>query len=51
MEVVGLACDTGSPLVTPGGAQRILAPLKDTLATARKLACRQIIAQVGNELK
>jgi len=51
MEVVGLACDTGGPLVTPGGAQRILAPLKETLATARKLGCRQIIAQVGNELK
>lgn len=51
MEVVGLACDTGGPLVAPGGAQRIIAPLKDTLATARKLGCRQIIAQVGNELK
>ena len=51
MEVVGLACDTGGPLVAPGGAQRIMAPLKDTLATAQKLGCRQIIAQVGNELK
>jgi hydroxypyruvate isomerase len=51
MEVVGLACDTGGPLVAPGGAQRIMAPLKDTLAAARKLGCRQIIAQVGNELK
>ena len=37
MEVVGLACDTGGPLVAPGGAQRIMAPLKDTLAAARKL--------------
>jgi hydroxypyruvate isomerase len=37
--------------VTPGGARRILAPLKDTLAAAKKVGCRQIIAQVGNELK
>lgn len=51
MEVVGLACDTGGPLVAPGSAQRILPPLRDTLATARKLGCRQVIAQVGNELK
>ena len=50
MEVAGLACDTGGPLVAPGSAQRIIAPLKDTLATARKLGCRQIIAAVGNEL-
>ena len=51
MDVVGFACDTGGPLVAPGGAQRIIAPLKDTLAAARKLGCRQIIAQVGNELQ
>ena len=51
MEVAGLACDTGGPLVTPGGAQRIMAPLKEALATAQKLGCRHIIAQVGNELK
>lgn len=51
MEVAGFACDTGGPLVAPGSAQRIMAPLQDTLATARKLGCRQIIAQVGNELQ
>ncbi|MCU0960721.1 MAG: TIM barrel protein [Pirellulaceae bacterium] len=51
MEVAGFACDTGGPLVAPGSAQRIMAPLRDTLATARKLGCRQIIAQVGNELQ
>jgi len=36
MEVIGIACDTGGPLVAPGGAQRIIAPLKDTLAAARQ---------------
>jgi len=51
MQVVGFACDTGGPLVAPGSAQRILVPLKDTLAAARQLGCRQIIAQVGNERK
>lgn len=51
MDVIGFACDTGGPLVAPGSAQRIIAPLKDSLATARKLGCREIIAQVGNELK
>jgi hydroxypyruvate isomerase len=51
MEVAGFACETGGPLVAPGSAERIMAPLKDTLATARKLGCRQIIAQVGNELQ
>ena len=49
MEVVGFACDTGGPLVAPGSAQRIMAPLKDALATARKLGCRQIIANLGSE--
>ncbi len=51
MQVIGFACDTGGPLVAPGGAQRIIAPLKDTLAAAQKVGCRQIIAQVGKELK
>jgi len=51
MEVIGFACDTGGPLVAPGGAKRIIAPLKDTLSAARKLGCREIIAQVGKELK
>jgi hydroxypyruvate isomerase len=51
MKVIGLACDTGGPLVAPGGAKRIIAPLKDTLAAARKLDCHEIIAQVGSELK
>jgi sugar phosphate isomerase/epimerase len=51
MEVIGFACDTGGPLVAPGSAKRIMAPLKDTLSAARKLDCHEIIAQVGNELK
>ena len=51
MEVIGFACDTGGPLVAPGSAKRIIAPLKDALATARKLGCQEIIAQVGMELK
>ncbi len=50
VEVVGFACDTGGPLVVPGGAERIIAPLRDTLAAAKKVGCRQIIAQVGSEL-
>ena len=29
MQVIGFACDTGGPLVAPGGAKRIIAPLKD----------------------
>ena len=40
MDVAGFACDTGGPLVAPGSAKRIIAPLKDTLATAKKLGCR-----------
>ena len=51
MQVIGFACDTGGPLVAPGGAKRIMAPLKDALATARKLGCHEVIAQVGSELK
>ena len=51
LQVIGFACDTGGPLVAPGSAQRIIAPLKDALATARKLGCHEVIAQVGSELK
>ena len=51
IEVAGFACDTGGPLVAPGSAERFIPALKDTLAAAKKLGCREIIAQVGNELK
>jgi hydroxypyruvate isomerase len=51
LEVAGFACDTGGPLVAPGSAERFIPALKETLATAKKLACRQIIAAVGNEMK
>jgi len=46
LQVIGFACDTGGPLVAPGGAKRIMAPLKDALATARKLGCHEIIADL-----
>jgi hydroxypyruvate isomerase len=51
LEVTGFACDTGGPLVAPGSAERFLPALKESLAAAKKLGCRQIMAQVGNELK
>jgi hydroxypyruvate isomerase len=51
MEVVGFACDTGGPLVASGSAEKFIPVLKENLAAAKKLGCRQIIAQVGSELK
>ena len=51
MEVTGFACDTGGPLVAPGSAERFIPALKDSLAAAKKLGCRGLIAAVGNELK
>lgn len=51
MEAAGFACDTGGPLVAPGSAEKFIPALKDTLAAAKKLGCREIIAAVGNELK
>jgi hydroxypyruvate isomerase len=49
--VAGFACDTGGPLVAPGSAKTFIPALKDTLATAKKLGCREIIAATGQELK
>ena len=51
MEVTGFACDTGGPLVAPGSAKRFVPPLKENLATAKRLGCRRLIVQVGSELK
>jgi hydroxypyruvate isomerase len=51
MEVTGFACDTGGPLVAPGSAKRFIPALKESLAAAKKLGCRGLIAAVGNELK
>jgi hydroxypyruvate isomerase len=51
LEVAGFACDTGGPLVAPGSAGRFVPALKESLAAAKRLGCREIIAAVGNELK
>lgn len=51
LEVAGFACDTGGPLVAPGSAKNFIPALKDTLAAAKKIGCREIIAAVGQELK
>ena len=51
LEVAGFACDTGGPLVAPGSAERFIPALKESLATAKRLGCHEIIAAVGNELK
>jgi hydroxypyruvate isomerase len=51
LEVAGFACDTGGPLVAPGSAERFIPALKESLAAAKMLGCREIVAAVGNELK
>jgi hydroxypyruvate isomerase len=50
LEVAGFACDTGGPLVAPGSAKKFIPALKETLAAAKKLGCREIIAATGQEL-
>ncbi|MHB1034397.1 MAG: hydroxypyruvate isomerase family protein [Pirellulales bacterium] len=51
LEVAGFSCDTGGPLVAPGSAEKFVPALKESLAAAKKLGCRRLIATVGNELK
>jgi hydroxypyruvate isomerase len=51
LEVAAFSCDTGGALVASGSKDKFLPALKDSLAAAKKLGAKRMIATVGNERK
>jgi hydroxypyruvate isomerase len=45
------SCDTGGDLVKPNSAEKFVLALRASIEAAKKLACKRLIATVGNELK
>jgi hydroxypyruvate isomerase len=51
LELAAFSSETGGALVAPGSSQKFIPALKDSIATAKKLGCKRLIATVGNERK
>jgi hydroxypyruvate isomerase len=51
LELVAFSCDTGGPLVATGSEKKFLPPLKESIAAAKMLGCKRLIATVGDEIK
>ena len=51
LDVAGFSCDTGGALVAAGSKDKFVAALKESIAAARKLACKRMIVTVGQEIK
>jgi len=49
LTVAIFSCATGGELVAPGSAAKFLPALNDSIAAARRLDCRRLIATVGKE--
>lgn len=51
LEVAAFSCDTGGALVANGSKDKFVPALKDSIAAAKKLACKRMIVTVGQEIK
>ena len=51
LDVAGFSCDTGGALVAAGSKDKFVPALKESIATAKKLAAKRMIVTVGQEIK
>jgi len=51
LEAATFSCDTGGALVAAGSKDRFVPALKDSIAAAKKLACKRLLVTVGQEIK
>jgi len=51
LEVAAFSCNTGGALVAAGSKDKFVPALKESLAIAKKLACKRMIVTVGQEIQ